>query len=263
MDLEDELHRLFKDDRLNMKVAPEAETNVVDGARRVRRRRMMAMSAAGVLSAVVLTGGALILAQPTPQSSPIATRPSDLPIISASPDTLEPSVQTTTTQPETSVTTSNTAKPGVEGPVAPPSSEKTVTLGPTGVGKINLGASTEELKRSGQLQSPPVTQPTSPGRTPQTPKSPTNGCTPYEAGNGMIWIGKSGTVAAFVYRSGVTTPEGITIGAPQDTVKTTYRDFTGSTVRVPGNANAKFKFTFAAGKVIEISLLANQQDCVG
>jgi hypothetical protein len=70
-------------------------------------------------------------------------------------------------------------------------------------------------------------------------------------------------VVALVYQSGVVTPERIAIDTPQDAVQAAYPDLTGTTAKVPGNPDAKYRFTFSAGKVTSIALLASQQDCVG
>ncbi|MBE1466399.1 hypothetical protein [Kibdelosporangium phytohabitans] len=258
MDLEDELKRLFKDERLDVRVAPEAESNVVAGASRLRRRRMVTMSAAGVLSAAMLAGGALVLTQSSPQSSGVATQPSsDLPIDSTQPTSVEPrpeSTATTAPGPSQYVTSSPNAPldpPGTTKATGqPPTARLGVVLGPTGDGTIRLGDTQKELSAS--------------GRVPTTVKEPV-GCSslPTKSATGTAYIGQSGKVVALVYRAEATTPEDITIGSPADSVKATYRDFTGSTVSVPGNPGAKYKFTFASGKITSIALLANQQDCVG
>lgn len=259
MDLDDELQRLFQDDRLTMKVAPDAEKHVVAGARRVRRRRAVMMSAAGVLSAAVLTGGALMLAQPSPQSTPIADQPtSELPIDSAAPksSTDTPpgtSSQAAEIQPPVRATTSNprsnpeTSKPTPGAPQTP--NEPLVTLGPQGAGRFQLGMATTDLTAGGQAQ-------------PST-KTPA-GCSSFaiRTGSGTAWAARNGTLVALVYESGVITPEHVTVDATQDAVKSAYPDFDGTTAKVPGNPDAKYRFTFSAGKVTSIALLADRQDCV-
>ncbi|ONI72697.1 hypothetical protein ALI144C_42535 [Actinosynnema sp. ALI-1.44] len=256
MDLEDELQRLFKDERLDVRVASDAESNVVAGAHRLRRRRMVAMSAAGVLSAAVLAGGALVLTQSGPQSSGVATPPSDLPIDSTQPTAAGPSPETSVTtapsppEPVSKSTSSPVDSPGATKPTAqPPASKPGVILGPTGDGTTRLGDTQKDLESA--------------KRVPTTAKEPA-GCTsfPTRSATGTAYIGQSGKVVAIVYRSEATTPENITIGSTADSVKGAYRDFTGSTATVPGNTAAKYKFTFASGKVTSIALLANQQDCV-
>ncbi|MET1076288.1 MAG: hypothetical protein ABWY11_26835, partial [Umezawaea sp.] len=62
MDLDDELRRLFRDERLDIQVKPGADQAVVTGARKVRRKRMMLASAGGTFAVAALVAGGIALA---------------------------------------------------------------------------------------------------------------------------------------------------------------------------------------------------------
>ena len=62
MDLDDELRRLFQDQRLDIPVKPGADHAVVTGARRVRRRRVALASAGSAFAVAALVAGGVALA---------------------------------------------------------------------------------------------------------------------------------------------------------------------------------------------------------
>ncbi|MGH3863358.1 hypothetical protein [Actinokineospora sp.] len=71
MNLDDELQRLFADERLDVPVRPGATEAVVAGARRVRRRRVATAAVGGAAALSLLAGTAIVLAKPGPtQSAP-------------------------------------------------------------------------------------------------------------------------------------------------------------------------------------------------
>lgn len=86
MDLDDELRRLFQDDRLEIQVKPGADEAVVTGARRLRRRRVAMASAASTLAvATVVAGGVALsgVAGPTdlpPAASSVLTTTTTNPV---------------------------------------------------------------------------------------------------------------------------------------------------------------------------------------
>jgi len=61
VDLDDELRRLFQDDRLEIQVKPGADAAMVTGARRVRRRRVALASAASTLAVATVVAGGVAL----------------------------------------------------------------------------------------------------------------------------------------------------------------------------------------------------------
>jgi hypothetical protein len=62
VDLDDELRRLFQDQRLDIPVKPGADHAVVTGARRVRRRRRALASAGSAFAVAALVAGGVALA---------------------------------------------------------------------------------------------------------------------------------------------------------------------------------------------------------
>ncbi|HWO64846.1 MAG TPA: hypothetical protein VNO31_32890, partial [Umezawaea sp.] len=62
VDLDDELRRLFQDQRLDIPVKPGADHAVVTGARRVRRRRVALASAGSAFAVAALVAGGVALA---------------------------------------------------------------------------------------------------------------------------------------------------------------------------------------------------------
>ncbi|MEO6081494.1 MAG: hypothetical protein ABIQ18_00100 [Umezawaea sp.] len=61
MDLDDELRRLFQDQRLDIPVRPGADEALVTGARRVRRRRIALASAGSTFAVAALVAGGIAL----------------------------------------------------------------------------------------------------------------------------------------------------------------------------------------------------------
>jgi hypothetical protein len=61
VDLDDELRRLFHDQRLDIPVRPGADVAVVTGARRVRRRRLALASAGSTFAVAALVAGGIAL----------------------------------------------------------------------------------------------------------------------------------------------------------------------------------------------------------
>ncbi len=61
VDLDDELRRLFRDQRLDIPVRPGADDAVVTGARRVRRKRIALASAGSTFAVAALVAGGIAL----------------------------------------------------------------------------------------------------------------------------------------------------------------------------------------------------------
>ncbi|MCX2731206.1 hypothetical protein OOZ19_13220 [Saccharopolyspora sp. NFXS83] len=80
-DLDDELHRMFADDRLDVRVRTGAEWSLVAGARRRRKRQTTVAAVGGALAMTVLVGGgAVLVARPAPDP----VRPAVPPVVSTS-----------------------------------------------------------------------------------------------------------------------------------------------------------------------------------
>lgn len=114
MNIDDELRRLFADDRWDIAVRPDAERVIVAGARRIRRRRRVAATAGAVAVAVVLGSGIALAG-------------------SGDRESLPPAVSTTTTPPTTPEAPVTTTMPPSTGkpPVSPPAAKTTGTRVPT------------------------------------------------------------------------------------------------------------------------------------
>ncbi|TCO64544.1 hypothetical protein [Actinocrispum wychmicini] len=257
MDIEDELTRLFQDDRLDVQVAADAEKAVVAGARRVRRRRIALVSAAGVVSAVALVAGAVALTRPSSTASDVAVP--QLTITSSTPDS--PLTSAASSAPDSPPSTSPPAvdpstpkTPGKVPPVAttprPATSKDTsppvtpTTLGPTGLGSFVLGMSEADLVATNQV----------------TPSTSTASCAGYTV-NGRtdvtLTVSKKNGLVGIAVHGSTHTPEGIGIGATEDQIRAKYPSYSGGVTPVPGNSSARYKFdlsTATPAKVVSISL---------
>ncbi|GGI81904.1 hypothetical protein GCM10011581_19220 [Saccharopolyspora subtropica] len=80
MDLEEELRRIFREDRLDIPVRTGAEWSLVAGARRRRQRAGMMAAAGSALAAMLLVGGGVALVSHQP----------DQPVRPAVPTVLDP-----------------------------------------------------------------------------------------------------------------------------------------------------------------------------
>jgi hypothetical protein len=126
--LDDELRRLFADDRLDLPVAREAGAAVVAGARRRRRNRVALAAAGGVLAMVaVVSAGVVLTGIGRPDTVSSATGP----------------VLTTTIPP---VTPTPNAAPTAPRPVL---DGQAFVLGPFGYDKLMLGMPLKEAAATG------------------------------------------------------------------------------------------------------------------
>jgi hypothetical protein len=256
-DLDDELRRLFADDRLDLPVARNAGVAVAAVARRRRRNRVALTAAGGVLAvvAVVFAGLALSgIGRPGTVSS--ATGP-----------------VLTMTIPPASPTTST---PAPTPQVAP--GGLVYVLGPVGYNKLTLGLPLEEATKAGLF-------PKTAGTTVSA------GCLRYTMLINGVYVGlkPSGTAAPTVpvtgklevlvsLREGVVelsgdpllrTPEGIGVGVPEQMLVQAYPKLDRSshgtaTVQVSGNPRAVYVFGLSgSGTVTSFSLRLAKSDCPG
>jgi hypothetical protein len=261
--LDDELRRLFADDRLAVPVARNAGVAVVAGARR-RRRNRVAMAAAGsvlAMAGVVFAGAALSGIGHQPATSITAAGP----VLS-------------TTAPVASTTTSITTSPSS----VPPTAYKSVdVLGPFGYDKVSLGMSLKDVAAVAQLRdAAPVT---------------TNGCLRYSVLVDVVSVPSTVRAAATVTpttaslpadavlellvsaRDGVIqviaaptlrTPEGIGIGSSKADLVEAYPMVVlpvragSTTVPAAGNPRAIYVFQVAGdGTVTSFALRQAKSDC--
>jgi len=271
VDLDDELRKLFADERLDVRVRPEADRVIVTGARRIRRRRAGVVFGGGMLSmaAMLVAGTAFGVSGDAPHQVPLAV----------AADTSGPTI-TTTPPPATTSTTTAASVTTVESTArttARPSSSKakpttttstpTSTLasvlafGPTTVLGLRLGMTTDEAMATGLVK--------------LNPMAPTAaGCIGYDwaggAGtqpNALIFSSKYGLVR-IGGRGDAATPEGIHDGSSAADVRVAYplqttpQGSNGDWVApVPGNPNAHYWIIFSGSVVSDLRLELAVQDC--
>ena len=275
MDLDDELHKLFADERLEVPARPEADRVIVAGARRIRRRRAGVVFGGGMLSlATMLAAGTAFgvsgdAPRRTPtavaaESSELTTTTTPAPVSTTTPvvptSTVEPSTasiaRSTTTTPKptsaTSTTTSTKAKP--------PSGA--LMFGPTTVNGLRLGMTAGEAVATGLV-------------TARSGSTTATGCQGYD------WAGRASHAPAYpllfspkygLVRIGglpeAETPEGIYDGSTDDDVKAVYPDQAGShmgtgewVTAVPGNPPARYWLIIPDHVVPDMRLELAVQDC--
>ncbi len=264
MDLDDELHQLFTtaDDRLDVAVKVGAEEMIVAGARRVRRRRVIAATSAGAVGVVVAVVVGIALAGGKPDAMPPAT---DL------PTTTHPAVPPAQSTTQVTMTSANAAagtdpantstrtKPKSTPPKStdpgPPNLNYQV-LGPNGLRALALGQTLAEAQATGLIGT-------------KTSDGGADGCSIYtlvgdDRVSGQVYIS---TTVQIIDADPVQTPEGVgpgwtiaQVGAVYPGFGTTSAEDVGS-ARVPGNAAALYRFEFVDGKVTKVSLQLTDPGC--
>jgi hypothetical protein len=214
MNLDDELRRLFADERLDLAVRPDAELTIVAGARRIRRRRFVAGTVAAVAVAMVVGSGIALAGAAGPESVP-AARTAD-PVV---PTTMT-TVPTTTTTPVTSATS------GDEAP-----EYALDTIGPWTYGPLRLSMSEAQARDTGLLGAVEVT----------------GECVKYRAtyGGDVVVSKKYGVVIIRVSRP-VSTAKGVHVGSMIAEVKAAYPGFMETRDGLQTETGAGF-MTFAVG----------------
>ncbi|MEV1168213.1 hypothetical protein [Nonomuraea sp. NPDC049784] len=134
------------------------------------------------------------------------------------------------------------------------------TLGPYGYGKVRLGMSEKQAKATGQIV---LKMPGEEGS-----------CSGWDlkahpSGKNAVglYISKKKGVALIGAPKGVKTPEGIGIGSTMKQIKKAYPNVKTPKdgfpyVSVPGNPKAYYALLVSKGKIYELNLLLNSQDCV-
>ncbi|GAB3584922.1 hypothetical protein GCM10027445_61750 [Amycolatopsis endophytica] len=261
MNFEDELNRLFQDERVDIPVRPGAELAVVAGARRRRRRRHAAAVTGGGLTIAVLAVAGIALGgvgggrQDTlpathppvttvPTSAESLVQPPASPTSPVSPPPLSSSAGTATTTSGASgggQRTSRSSGPATSSQLRAASTDR--TLGPTGWGRLTLGMSesaalaTDEFDLSEGVSGSP--------------------CHRYWLRNGgstPVDISPTYGVARIPAKPDVTTPEGFGRGSTDAEVMAAYPDATITnytiTTPVPGNAKAVYIFNTSPAQTI-------------
>ena len=264
-DLDDDLRRLFSDDRLELHVTPDATDSIVRGATRRRRRRT---AIAGAFGVVALAGVGLGLTEVR------LPNPDEL----AGP--LLPTASSTTSTSETTVTVStftSTATVTVDPPVNPGNSNS---------GKPNPG---NTGKASSSNPPPPATPEAQPGRygslalgmqeaealttgslvEPGGPADPEGRCKAYATksvpDNNAVIISPVKGIVRITLASYAKTPKNIGAGSTVEAVKTAYPNATqsGSNVVVPMAATPKWSYVFETdgATVTTVRMRLADNDC--
>ncbi|QUQ69889.1 hypothetical protein [Kutzneria sp. CA-103260] len=276
MDLDDELRKLFADDRLEVRVRPEADRAIVTGARRIRRRRAGVVFGGGMLSvvAMLVAGTAFGVGGDAPHQIPLAiTADSSAPVSTTTPPPATTS--TTAAAPTTAVESvapttarlSTTKPPPTTTTSMPPSTTKAkppvgaLLFGPTTVNGLRLGMTVGEAIATGLVQSTP-------------------GPVDYAGCQGYKWSGRApfGDYYSLLFSpkyglvriGGIAeaeTPEGIYAGSTDADVRAAYPTQSKSHIGddwvtpVPGNATEHYWFILSDHVVTELRLELATQDC--
>ncbi|MFC0429362.1 hypothetical protein [Kutzneria buriramensis] len=273
MDLDDELRRLFADDRLDVPVRQEAHRAVVTRAKRLRRRRRSrVVLGGGMLSVATMllagtafgVGGDAPARQPmaapeTPALTSFTTEPPPTTTTVVPTSSVAPPVMATSTPVSTTTTTATTTSTSTTKP-RPPAAR--LAFGPTAVGGLRLGMARDDAVASGLIQ---------PNLTPVDAA----GCQGYDwSGHAnppshysLLFSPKYGLVQ-IGGRADAETPEGVYDGASEADVRALYPDQAKPHVGglewvtpVPGNPNAHYWFVFADHMVADVRLELAVQDC--
>ncbi|WP_285610750.1 hypothetical protein [Actinokineospora globicatena] len=261
MDIDDELRRLFADERLDVPVRPGATDAVVTGAGRRRKRRIAVTAAGGALTLAVLVAGGVAFSG--------LTRTSSSPPGQEGMPTLSTTVSTTTTQvPTSAVVPGAGSASDAAGTTKPTSAGKLTTsvskaptvpeLRPAGFGKVRIGMSVAEAEATGELVAVDLGS--------AECRAYTFKAYPDRDSLGVGISPVDGVVAIFPPK-GARTPEGIGIGSTEAEMLAAYP---AATTNLHGYRIVKldggkvYSFGFGQGKsVVEFSLYTDKQMCFG
>ncbi|MBP2475429.1 hypothetical protein JOF53_004301 [Crossiella equi] len=272
MNVDDELRRLFSDERLELRPSPDAETAVLAGVKRRVRRKRIAIAATGALSALAIAGGSfLVLAPPTPETVQSAGDPT------LTLSSVEPSASGTPAPSDSSTPPSSSQRPPSGSGAGTPGSSSgkattttnaktlvgTVRMGPTSYGGLTLGMTKEQAEATGLI---------SPNAQPESK----NGCLGYDykgkpdkASFYSVVISKTRGVVRIDGRGDEVTVEGVGVGSSVAEFEKAYGNdwltphgaVGERVVPVPGNTAANYWFLVRNDKVSEVRLELSQQDC--
>jgi hypothetical protein len=271
MNLDDELKRLFVDERLEVPARPGAEDVIVAGAQRVRRRRIATVTASGALAVAAVVAASVLLTGGHQDAMPPANHYKNTP-------TSTTSTTTTTGSTTQSSTTQNLPTGTVGGDVeAPPTNEEENTepssptsapppaldypvLGPTGFQSLWLGQTQQEAEGTGMVG-------VSTGQY-------GDNCSEYQllvdgADVGLVYFRDGGLVALMPFTS--QTPEGVGPGWTVEQAAAAYPDLDVefalanryAIVSVPGNPDATFRLLIDGGldEIVRITMQTAAQPC--
>ncbi len=264
-DLDDELRRLFSDDRLDVHATPDAADAVLRGADRRRRRRRAVTTSFAV---VALVGAGIGLTQLRPATDHTAgdLLPTSTPTTSSNPPsssastvyvttivTVEaPPVNPTGGNPGNSnPTAGNTSKPSsTTTPPPPPPSE------PGKFGKLSLAMPAADALKTGSLVEP---------------GTPSGSCTTYATttvpDSDAVVISPAQGIVRITLPSYAKTGKSVGAGSTVADVKAAYPTATqnGSELRVEMAATPKWTYVFETdgATVTTVRMRLNANDCAG
>ncbi|GGU21528.1 hypothetical protein [Lentzea flava] len=260
-DLDDELRRLFSDDRLDVHVSPDATDAVLRGADR-RRRRRSAMATA--LAVVTLVGAGIGLTQlpPSTDTTSADVLATSLPSTSSSsppPPSISTVIVTSVVtvnpppNPPNSTTTGSPTKPRTSVPPSPPPSET------AGVGALVLGMSEADALKTKSLVEP------------STPADPEGKCVAYATtsvpDNNAVIISPARGIVRLTLPSIAKTQRGIGVGSTVAEVKAAYPAATqsGTELRVEMTGTPRWTYVFETdgATVTTVRKRLNASDCPG
>lgn len=270
MNLDDELKRLFADERLEVPARPGAEDVIVAGAQRVRRRRIAAVTASGALAVVAAVAAGVLVTSGNQDAMPPANRYKNTPTSTTTTTTTTSSTQASSTQTVPRGTISGNEQPPATKdeestepttPSAdPPPALNYPVLGPTGFQALQLGQTQEEAEATGMVG-------VSTGQY-------GDNCSEYQllvdgVDVGLVYFRDGGLVALMPFTS--QTPEGV---GPEWTVQqaaAVYPDLDVefalanryAIVSVPGNPAATFRLLVDSGvdELVRITMQTAAQPC--
>ncbi|HEX4722746.1 MAG TPA: hypothetical protein VH333_09545 [Pseudonocardiaceae bacterium] len=266
-ELDDELRKLFADDRLSLPVSRDAGAAVVAGAQRRRRKRMALATTGGVLAmAAVVFAGAML----SGLVHPVHRVNSAGPVLST-----------------TAVTPTKAIGPPVPTPTPATTSSPEVeqVLGPYGLGDLELGMSWQKAVASGELhESAPVLSAgclrytvalepiptTTPSIAPPVPVTRSAGAAGAPSKVAEVVVSVRDGLVQVIAGPMLRTPEGVGVGSTKDDLSEAYPKAAlpprgGSTnVEVVKNPMAVYVFDVSgAGTVTSFSLRMAKTDCLG
>ncbi|MDX8032198.1 hypothetical protein SK803_18420 [Lentzea sp. BCCO 10_0856] len=264
-DLDDDLRRLFSDDRLDVHVAPDVTDSVVRGATRRRRRRTAVAGAFGVVALAGVGLGLTELHLPTPDelagpllptaSSTSTTTPpvSVSTFTSTATVTVNPPPNSNGGNPGTNPNPGNTGKKSTSNPPPPATPEAQ----PGRYGSLALGMPEAEALATGSLVEP------------SSPADPEGRCKAYATKSvpdtNAVIISPAKGIVRITLASYAKTPKNVGAGSTVDAVKAAYANATqsGSDVIVPMAATPKWSYVFEndGATVTTVRMRLADNDC--
>jgi hypothetical protein len=263
-ELDDQLRKLFSDDRLDVPSPPLSAETVVRGAARRRRRRA---AVTGTLAVMVLVGAGAGLAQLGRVESDDSIAAYLTTATPTTSTTVQPSVSTftstvtVTTNPPPNSSGSNPDTPGTgtrtDPKSDPPPVPPTLDAQPGRYGTLSLGMSEPDALATTSLVEP------------STPADPENRCKAYATksvpDSNAVIISPARGIVRITLASFAKTPKNVGVGSKVADVKTAYANATqsGSNVIVPMNATPAWSYIFESdgNTVTTVFLRLNANDC--